>query len=144
MRVQEILQSKGKAVHQISPSHTLADVVALLVNFNCGSLLVTDSGKVLGIITERDILKAIHGEKQSLRELYVRDFMTQNLVTGAQGDEVGKLMGLMTVHRVRHLPILDGEQLAGMISIGDLVKAQCDCLSAENHQLMSYIQGEYS
>jgi CBS domain-containing protein len=144
MRVQEILQRKGKTVHQISPSETLADVVERLVSFNCGSLLVTESDEVLGIITERDILKAIDSQKRNLGELIVSDFMTRNLITGLQCDDVNKLMGLMTTHRIRHLPILDQGKLAGMISIGDLVKAQCDSLSAENHQLMSYIQGQVS
>lgn len=141
MRVHQILLRKGSAVYQILPSATLADVVDRLVDYNCGSLLVTEGEKVCGIITERDILKTINREKQNLSNLLVRDFMTRDLVTGQSCDDVQSLMGKMTEHRVRHLPIIDDGKLSGMISIGDLVKAQFDSLSSENHQLMSYIQG---
>ena len=142
MRVQDILLRKGKTVHQILPSESLTGVVSRLVDFNCGSLVVTESQKVLGIITERDILKAISSEKQSLSNLFVRDFMTRNLVTGCSDDDVSDLMGVMTQHRIRHLPIIDHGNLVGMISIGDLVKAQFDSLAVENKQMMSYIQGD--
>jgi CBS domain-containing protein len=141
MRVHEIIHRKGKIVYQILPSASLADVVDRLVEFNCGSLLVTEEEKVVGIITERDILKTINREKQSLSNLFVRDFMTRNLITGHSDEDVPSLMGKMTQHRIRHLPIIDDGKLSGMISIGDLVKAQFDELSCENHQLMSYIQG---
>ena len=141
MRIHNILLRKGKAVHQILPSASLAEVVSRLVEFNCGSLVVCESETVLGIITERDILKAINGEKQSLSSLFVRDVMTRHLVTGCSDDDVSDLMGMMTQHRIRHVPIIDHGKLAGMISIGDLVKAQFDSLAVENHQMMSYIHG---
>ncbi len=141
MRVYEIIQRKGKTVHQILPSASLADVVNRLVDFNCGSLVVSEEEKELGIITERDILRTINSERQSLSHLLVRDFMTQNLITGQSDEEVSVLMGKMTLHRIRHMPIIDDGKLAGMISIGDLVKAQFESLSCENHQLMSYIHG---
>jgi CBS domain-containing protein len=141
MRVQDIILKKGKAVHQILPSASLSDVVSRLVDFNCGSLVVTEADKVLGIITERDILKAMKSETQSFGNLKVRDFMTRKLITGCSDDDVSDLMGVMTEHRIRHVPIVDHGNLAGMISIGDLVKAQFDSLAVENHQMMSYIQG---
>lgn len=141
MRVYEILQSKGNTVYQISPAATLADAVEQMVNFNCGSLMVTEEDLIVGIITERLILKAINSEKQSLINLLVCDFMNRKLVTGQPSDDVGEIMGMMTTHRVRHLPILDNGRLAGLISAGDVVKAQFDLLAVENHYLKVYIQG---
>ena len=141
MRVYEILQSKGHTVHQILPSASLADAVERLVHFNCGSLLVSEAELIVGIITERDILKAIESQRQNLSNLSVCNFMTRNLVTGHPSDNVGEIMGKMTTHRVRHLPIIDSGRLVGMISIGDVVKAQFDLLAVENHYLKVYIQG---
>ena len=141
MRVYEILQSKGNTVFQISSDATLAYAVERLVKCNCGSLLVSEADSILGIITERDILKAIESEKRDLSNLLVCDFMTRKLITGHPSDDVGDIMGKMTTHRVRHLPILDNGRLAGMISIGDVVKAQFDLLAVENHYLKVYIQG---
>lgn len=141
MRVSEILQRKGDAVYTILPTATLAKAVEQMVNFNCGSLLVTDAGAILGIITERLILKAIHSETQNLINLLVCDFMNRNLITGSPTDDVSEIMGMMTTHRVRHLPIIDEGRLAGMISAGDVVKSQFDLLAVENHYLKVYIQG---
>ena len=141
MRVYEILQSKGHTVYQILPSATLADAIERLVHFNCGSLLVSEADLIVGIITERDILKAIESHRQNLSNLLVGNFMTRNLVTGHPSDDVGEIMGKMTTHRVRHLPIMDSGRLVGMISIGDVVKAQFDMLAVENHYLKVYIQG---
>ncbi len=141
MRVYEILQTKGDKVHQISPSATLAYAIERLVHFNCGSLMVAEAESIVGIITERDILKAINSHKQSLGNLMVCDFMTRKLITGHPSDEVGNIMGMMTSHRVRHLPIFDEGRLVGMVSIGDVVKAQFDLIAVENHYLKVYIQG---
>ena len=141
MRVYEILQSKGNTVYQISPNATLADAVEQMVNFNCGSLLVSEGDLVVGIITERLILKAIDSEKQSVINLLVCDFMNRNLVTGNPSDDVGEIMGMMTAHRIRHLPILDNGRLVGLVSAGDILKAQFDLLAVENHYLKVYIQG---
>ena len=141
MRVYEILQSKGNTVFQISSDATLAYAVERLVKCNCGSLLVSEADSILGIITERDILKAIESEKRDLSNLLVCDFMTRKLITGHPSDDVGDIMGKMTTHRVRHLPIIDSGRLVGMISIGDVVKAQFDLLAVENHYLKVYIQG---
>ena len=141
MRVYEILQRKGDAVYTISPTASLLDAVEQMVNLNCGSLLVTGEGAILGIITERLILTAIDGEKQNLKNLLVCDFMNRNLITGSPTDDVSEIMGMMTTHRVRHLPIIDNGRLAGMISAGDVVKAQFDLMAVENHYLKVYIQG---
>ena len=141
MRVYEILQRKGDRVYTISPTATLSNAVEQMVNLNCGSLLVTELSSILGIITERLILTAIDGETRNLNNLLVCDFMNRDLVTGSPSDDVSEIMAMMTNHRVRHLPIIDNGRLAGMISVGDVVKAQLDLIAVENHYLKAYIQG---
>jgi CBS domain-containing protein len=140
MRVQEILRRKGDSVYQISPDATLADAVDRLVNFNIGSLLVSDGETIYGIITERDIMKVIADSRAPLSEIFVHAHMTRDMATGEPNDNVNDVMGTMTSRRIRHLPIMDNGRLAGMISIGDVVKAQHELLIAENHYLREYIQ----
>jgi CBS domain-containing protein len=139
MKLREILQAKGCEVHTIGAQATLHDVVQKLVDKNCGSLVVIDEGRMVGIITERDILRAT-AAGLGMPETRVADRMSVNLITGRRDDDVESSMGLMTRHRIRHLPITDQDELVGMISIGDVVKAQHDSLSVENHYLKSYIQ----
>ena len=145
MSLHEILRNKGPAVHSIAPSATLEEVVQKLVKHNCGSLVVCeneDPCRMVGIITERDILRACAARKAPLERLRVADSMTKNPVTGLPDDSIQSAMGLMTERRIRHLPILNYDgALIGMISIGDLVKHQHDELSRENHYLKSYIHG---
>ena len=144
MTLREILQSKGSNVHTISPQASLDDVVQKLVACNCGSLVVcdTDGGRMLGIITERDILRACAKHSgQPLAALRVGDAMTRDLATGTLNDSVEATMGLMTERRIRHLPIIEDGRLAGLVSIGDVVKIQYEQLSMENHYLKNYIHG---
>jgi len=142
MTVEEILRAKGTDVFTVVPGVLLSHVTELLVEHNCGSLVVVDaegSRKMVGIVTERDILRAC-AKGQSLHEVKVGDAMSTKLITGRASDTVTKTMGLMTENRIRHLPVVEDDSLAGIISIGDVVKAQHDHLSAENHYLKSYIQ----
>ena len=141
MNLQEILREKGTTVYTIGPEATLADVARSLVQHNCGSLVVCNGETMVGIITERDILRATVSESAGLDQLEVHRFMTSDVLTGTPSDKVEQIMGLMTDNRIRHLPILDAGKLAGIISIGDVVKAQHDHLSIENHYLKNYIQG---
>jgi CBS domain-containing protein len=141
MKLRDILQTKGSVVHTIAPSATLQDVANVLVEHNCGSLVVLDDGKLCGIITERDILRAAAASHVPLADFSVRDHMTVKLVTGSLDEDLGEVMGQMTDNRIRHLPILEKGTLVGIISIGDVVKAQHDRLSMENHYLKNYIQG---
>lgn len=140
MTLQQILSNKGRNVHSIAPDKTLQDVVNSMVEHNCGSLVVCDNDRMVGIITERDILRACAELEEPLASVPVAVRMTRNVVTCTPDCDVETIMGLMTEHRVRHMPLLENGTLAGMISIGDIVKAQHDELSLENHYLKSYIQ----
>ncbi len=96
---------------------------------------------MVGIISERDVLRAISGASETLDKISVAARMSKNVITGTLDQNINDTMGLMTKNHVRHLPVLDNGRLAGLISIGDVVKAQHQKLEMENHLLMSYIQG---
>jgi CBS domain-containing protein len=145
MNLQDILRVKGSEVYSIGPNATLGDVVRSMMQHRCGGLLVcndADCGRgIIGVITERDILRACAERRGSISDIPIRDYMSTDLVTGSPENSIEYIMGVMTDHRIRHLPVLDGDQLVGIISIGDLVKAQHHQTVVENHYLKSYIQG---
>ncbi len=141
MNLHEILRSKGRTVHTIVPHASLADVVDRLVEHNVGSLVVcSEGGKMVGIITERDILRACASRRSGLEERTVEKHMSSHPITATSQDDIEYVMGVMTENRIRHLPIIDDGRLVGIVSIGDIVKWQHQELTRENHYLMSYIQ----
>ncbi len=146
MALREILQSKGSQVYKIEPDATLDDAVHRLVKHNVGSLVVCDSmadaecPPMIGIITERDILRTCAAKRGSLNEIVVSEVMSFPVTTSGPDESVSHAMNLLTQRRIRHLPVEKDGDLCGMISIGDLVKAHSGQLSLENHFLKSYIQ----
>ena len=145
MDLREILHIKGHVIHTIGQNATLEDVVQKLVRNNCGSLVVCDdssnSGPMIGIITERDILRACAKHQGPMSTINVGDVMTADVAVGSPGDSVEDTMGLMTRLRIRHLPVVEDGRLLGLVSIGDVVKMQHDRLTMENFYLKSYLQG---
>ncbi|HEY3065530.1 MAG TPA: CBS domain-containing protein [Methylomirabilota bacterium] len=142
MTLRDILGIKGSQVHTIGPDQTVLEAVALLVEHRIGALLVQDgAGAVAGIISERDVLRQCQHHGAELGRLRVREVMTPDLIVCGLADDVEHAMGLVTKHRVRHLPVMDEGQVAGMISIGDLVKACLDEAQSENVMLKEYITG---
>lgn len=141
MNLEDLLGVKGTDVYRIHPEASLAEVVNKLVEYNCGSLVVCDGEKMVGIITERDILKAFDSRNgAALEEVTVQSQMTPDVITGTLEDEIEQIMGIMTKNRIRHLPVLTDGKISGLISIGDVVKAQHAQLCMENHYLKEYIQ----
>jgi CBS domain-containing protein len=145
MKLQDILAVKGTTVFTTAPEAALADVVRYMVEHNIGSMLVclrdlAHGERLVGIITERDMLRYFAAGQCDLKLVKVAEVMTTKLITAKPGDSVTDLMGLMTTHRIRHVPILTDERLVGMVSIGDLLKAQHDHLVAENQFMRDYIQ----
>lgn len=140
MRVEDILRNKGREVYRISLGATMANVAQALMRHNCGALVVCHPcGEMAGIISERDVLRAFAEEHRPLDQMRVDDRMTSRVVTGDLRQTVEEVLELMTERRIRHLPILEGRRLVGLISIGDAVKAIQHALVAENHMLLSYI-----
>lgn len=144
MKVKDIVRDKGAEVATIGVENTIYDAVKKLVDKNIGSLLVVDEkGAIAGIITERDILKECDQRFQSLDKTKVKDVMTKKLIVASPDDDVDYVENIMTENRIRHLPIVSGEKLEGIISIGDLVNVQRAQCKVENRYLKAYISGEY-
>ncbi len=140
MKLGDILHTKGSSVFTIGPHATLAEVVAAMVEHNCGSLVVCEGDQVVGIITERDILRACAVVDCPLAQVRVHERMTRKVISGSIHDKISDVMGWMSELRIRHLPVMEQGKLAGMISIGDIVKAEHGLLSVENEYLKNYIR----
>ena len=139
MLVAEILKSKGDAVFTISPDETVAGAAAQLVERQVGALIVCENDRVAGVLSERDVVRALARDGAAALEQPVRDHMTAEVVYAEPGEGVSALMGRMTDRRIRHLPVLKDERLCGVISIGDVVKCQIDDVTREAESLKSYI-----
>jgi CBS domain-containing protein len=145
MILQDILSIKGSTVHTIAPGAMLDEVAHTLVERRIGSLLVARQGpadeqELLGIVTERDILYHCAKSNLPLAAVEVTSVMSSPLITALPTDSIDEAMGVMTTKRIRHLPVLLEGRLIGVISIGDLVKAQHDHLAMENKFMKDYIR----
>ena len=146
MNLEEILRSKGATVLTIAPDAVLQQAVSRLVDHNIGSLVVcsrdVEQGeRPIGIITERDILHACSSKSgHDLATTRVEEVMSTDLAMASPADAVEDIMGLMTSKRIRHLPVVTEGRLVGLVSIGDIVKAQHDRLAMENQFMKDYIQ----
>lgn len=152
MKVKDILQQKGRAVVTIEPDRTVHDAIHKLCEHRIGALVVKgERGDICGIITERDILLQC-GERCSVLRgslrpgetvcpAVVEEVMTRELIIGVLDDKIDYVMGVMTKNRIRHLPILDGGELVGIVSIGDVVNAHLNETEFENRLLKDYIHG---
>ncbi len=124
MNIQSVLATKGTRVVTVRPDALVEVAAALLAANDIGALVVVDAErKLLGIISERDIARAVT-RRRAIHDLRVRDLMTGDVTNASLTDEVVTVLRWMTLGRFRHVPVLDGEELAGIVSIGDLVRAQ--------------------
>lgn len=146
MNVQTILSVKGTEVATIEPTATLAAATEVLRDRGFGALIASVDGRSLdGILSERDIVRALAIDGAATLERDVASCMSSEVFTCSPSDSIDALMSMMTERRIRHLPVLDGDGvLAGMISIGDIVKHRLGELERENDQLHDYIQGNVS
>jgi CBS domain-containing protein len=143
MNVGEILRDKGSKVITARPDQTLAEAIQLLVNHGVGSLLVVDRERIVGILTERDVLRENARHFDRMGPVPVSEVMTSDVLIGLVDDSLDDVMGLMTEKRVRHLPIMDKGKLVGIVSIGDVVKAKCRQSEVAIRHLTDYITGKY-
>ena len=141
MKVGAITKLEDIELQTISPERSVQDAVARLVEHNIGALPVcADDGRLVGIITERDVLRLVADRPvPDAVTSSVADAMTRELVIGVPDDDIEYVMRVMTEHRIRHLPILDGKRLAGIISIGDVVKAKMEESTTELRFLRDYV-----
>jgi CBS domain-containing protein len=139
MLVAEILKDKGEAVYSIAPSLSLAEACAELEQKRVGALIVCDHDRVVGVLSERDVVRAVASDGRDSLGRPVSDYMTADVVFAQPSETVAVLMGRMTDRRIRHLPVLRDSRLAGVISIGDVVKCQIAEASQEAESLRTYI-----
>jgi CBS domain-containing protein len=136
----EILADKGDVVLRIDADASVIEAVRRMVQFNVGSLLVTDDGRDIGIVTERDYLRRVTLEGRDERETAVREIISSPLVVATLKTTVEECMALMTDRRIRHVPVVDDDgSVIGLVSIGDLVKFRSNQQSFELQYLTEYI-----
>lgn len=139
MIVSQILKTKGDQVLTAKPDDTVAEIAQRLETEKIGALLVVDGAGVVGIISERDIVRELARSGPEALQTPVRDCMTADVIRAAPNETVDALLGRMTNRRVRHLPVMAGEQVCGLVSIGDLVKHKISEVEAEARTLKAYI-----
>ena len=137
--VKHILQEKGNNVWTIVPDASVFDAIDLMAQKGVGALLVLEADKLVGIISERDYTRNVILKGKSSRETKIRDIMTSPVICADADQDVQKCMALMTKKNIRHLPLLEGNKLAGVVSLGDLVKTIIAEQETEIHSLESYI-----
>ncbi len=142
MQVREVLKNKGGHVVTIEPHATVAEAIARLVQNNIGSLPVVNSeGLLLGVVSERDVLRHLHNRGEAYARQRVEDVMTPDPVTCTPNCDVDEVMGQMSSRRIAKVPVLDDGRLVGIVSVGDVIKVMYERLHAENTHLMSYLYG---
>lgn len=139
MLVSQILKTKGDAVFTIGPGETVGDVAGLLHGKRIGALVVLDREKVVGIVSERDVVRAVAAHGAGVLKRPVSEFMTANVLFAEPGETIDSLLTRMTDRRIRHLPVCKNERLVGIVSIGDLVKWKISEVEAEADGLKAYI-----
>ncbi len=142
-KIGSLLAAKGGEVFSIGPAATVFEAIALMADKGVGALLVLDAGQLVGIVSERDYTRKVILKGRSSREERVDEIMTRDVVTCSPEYTVEEAMRLMTERRIRHVPVVDGSRVAGIVSIGDLVKWTISAQEETIAHLTHYIAGSY-
>lgn len=144
MRISDILRFKQESgagqVWTIVPDATVRELLAALAEHHIGALVVADGDEVVGIVSERDIVRMLHREGDTVLDAEVRELMTREVVSAGPADAVDAVATLMTERRIRHLPVLEEGRLVGVVSIGDVVSSRMRELEHDREQLEQYIR----
>lgn len=142
MKVADLLKSKGQAVITVNTDEPVFQAMGKLIDNKIGSLVVTDAEKkIVGIISERDIMRAAYSDYGMLKSKKVSQLMSTNIIVAIPEDDIDYIMGIMTQNRIRHLPIVTKDGIVGIISIGDIVKYQLEEIQVKNRYLEEYMYG---
>lgn len=139
--VRQLLDAKSPAIHAIRPEAPVLDAIRLMADAHIGAVLVMDGPRLVGILSERDYARKVVLQGRSSADTPVRDIMTSRVLTTTPADTSDRCMQVMTERRIRHLPVLDGDDVVGVVSIGDLVKAVIEDQRVELDSLQRYIAG---
>ena len=142
MLVRHVLQAKGWGAIYLGCNATVEEALGLFIPHNIGSLPVVDAqGRLIGIFTERDVLHRVHEDYEHLRGRQIREVMSPNPITCTPDDSVQEVMSRMSQHRVGQLPVLDGDELAGLVTVSDLIQAMYEQIETENQHMLTYVYG---
>jgi CBS domain-containing protein len=139
----DLLAQKGSHVWSIDPEASVFEAVQMMDEARTGALLVISAGRLTGMISERDYARKVILKGRSSRDTRVEEIMSAPAITAVPSDRVTDCLRRMTEHHIRHLPVMDGERIAGVVSIGDLVNAVLAAQAAEMRQLKHYVAGSY-
>jgi CBS domain-containing protein len=139
MRIADVLRTKGGTVATITPETSVSGLLNELNLHNIGAMVVVSSDGVVGIVSERDVVRKLHERGNDLLALPVSEIMTTMVATCTPNDTVDHLSAMMTTKRVRHIPVVEGNRLVGIVSIGDIVKQRMEELESEQQALQDYI-----
>lgn len=137
--VRQLLEAKSPTIHAIRPEAPVLDAIRLMAEAHIGAVLVMDGPRLVGILSERDYARKVVLQGRSSSDTPVSEIMTSNVLTTWSLDTSDRCMQKMTEHRIRHLPVIDGDEVVGIVSIGDLVKAVIEDQQAELDSLQRYI-----
>jgi len=140
MRIADLLRHKGSEVASVLPELSVSGLIEDLARANVGAMVVVDaSGALVGIVSERDVVRRLNERGAELLHAPVSEIMTSAVVTCGSGEGVDSLAAIMTERRIRHMPVVDDGQLVGIVSIGDVVRSRIQQLESDREQLESYI-----
>ena len=137
--VRQLLESKPVEIHAVPPDAPVIEAIHLMAEHHVGALLVMDGTRLAGILSERDYARKVVLQGRSSKDTPVRDIMTERVITVGPGDSADHCMQVVTDHRIRHLPVIDGDAVLGVVSIGDLVRAVIEEQRLELDHLQRYI-----
>lgn len=144
MKVKDILADKGSFVVTVHENKTVFEAMETFAKHKVGSLLVVDDdNNPVGIVAARDVLMETLRVVDGIKENKVKDIMTREIIVASPDDDIEQIEKVMTKNRIRHLPIIENGKIAGIVSIGDVVKAQLKDLHVENRYLKDYVSGKY-
>lgn len=144
MLVREILAAKSRPLVTAKVNNKISEAMELLLQHKISCLPVIDEqGRLVGIVSDKDIFRLAHTSPGDFKSHAVWDVMTENVMTALSSDDIYQVAALMTRYRFRHVPIVEDDNIIGLVSIGDIVKAQLDSMQDENAYLRKYINGDY-
>lgn len=143
MKVKELLSIKGLECFSINSTDNLQAAAKQMAECNIGALLVMDRGSLVGIVTERDIVKNAADEQRNIKDVLIKDAMSANLLVVKPADDLDYVMAIMIQNNIRHLPVVEESGLLGLLSMRDVVRVLVKNLKAENHYLKDFIGGKF-
>jgi IMP dehydrogenase len=142
MKVRDLLNSKGKDIVSIDAESSVEDAIRSMHGRKISAIMVTESGKTLGIFTERDVVRCyVASGGKSFKDIAVKDFMVSNLIVAVPDEDIEEVSAIMVEKNIRHLPVVENHKVIGMLSIRDIIQTQVKKLTSEIHYLKDYITG---